>query len=80
MTQDELAGIEEIIARAKLSNGMAPAYDLATIHADALVAEVRRLRALVREAFNEGFALGLWDPGNRDYWPESLVRKTLEGE
>lgn len=43
----------------------------------ALVAEVRRLRGLVREAFNEGFALG-WDPGNRDYWPESEVRKKLE--
>ncbi len=44
----------------------------------ALVAEVKRLRRLAREAFDEGFAIGLDDPGNRDYWPESEVRKKLE--
>ena len=44
-----------------------------------LLAEVRRVRGLVREAFNEGFGIGLDDPGNRDYWPESEVRKALEG-
>ena len=45
MTDEELTAIEEVISRAQQSSGMAAGHDVAMIHAPALLAEVRSLRA-----------------------------------
>ena len=65
MTDHELAAIDEVSARAQQSNGMAAGHDVAMIHAPALVAEVRRLRAELgsleldaKVAYDEGHADG----------------------
>jgi hypothetical protein len=75
MTTEELAAIEvEIMSDPTLQSGEVKRYMT-------LVAEVRRLRNLVMEAFEEGQANGVADGHGKahDGWSMSYVRKEMEG-
>jgi hypothetical protein len=83
MTNDELAAIEERATRTPNSVRLAgPWVALADI--PPLVAEVRRLRALVEAAYAEGYATAVQHEGDSWHhedtgWMQSSAHDELEG-
>ena len=92
MTEDELQALERLqkvaapyFKGAALTQQMAQALPAVVSAVPSLVAEVRRLRALVEAAYREGwkemeFRDSYDDPRFLEYdWSESAARKALEG-